>query len=66
MAEPDAKGRFSDRGIRAARRVEVSEVIAQCERQRARAARQRHSALSMRDEAHAMRTRLRREWSRAR
>jgi hypothetical protein len=69
MAELDVHRRFPDRGTTAAWWLEVSEVIAQCAMQRARAERQRSSAESMRQQAHAMRARVRidcREWTRAR
>jgi hypothetical protein len=65
MAAAYAHRRFSGRGITMAFRLEVSEVLAQCATQRARAERQRTSAASMRKEAHAMRSRMRFDWLRA-
>lgn len=65
MAQPDANRRFPDRGITEGSRLELSDVVAQCERQRARAERQRNSAVSMRKEAHDMRDRVRLDWLRA-
>ena len=66
MVQPHVYQRLPDPGSSAVFRLDVSEVLAQSARQRERAERQRNSALSMRSEAHLMRTRMRRDWSRAR
>jgi hypothetical protein len=66
MPQADAHRWSSDQGLLAAWILELREVRSHSAAQRAAAERQRVSAIAMRDEAHEMRARMRRESRRAR
>lgn len=66
MSQADAHDWSSDQRVLAARMLALGEVRSHSLKQRAAAERQRISARAMRDEAHEMRARMRRESRRAR
>ena len=62
MPQVDAHDRSSDHEVLATWMLELREVRSHTVKQRAAAERQRNSARAMRDEAHEMRARMRREF----